>query len=116
MVMIMCRCGLRMVFMRGQNGGDGLHAFHAQRHGFADLAQRLGLGATPSRDFQHKTDMAVLDHQALDHVLLHHSAPTFRVHHLVKRFQYVVAGDCHGQGYSPHPREILEEAGRSGPR
>ena len=55
-------------------------------------------GAAIRGDFQHKADMAVLDHQALDHVLLDHGAPARRIDHLVERFQNIFAGDSHGVG------------------
>ena len=81
----------RMIVMGRQHGGDRLYAFHPKNHGFADLAQRLGLGTAVGGDFQHKADMAVLDHQALDHVLLHHGAPADRIDHLVQGAQDFVA-------------------------
>src|SRR5258708_4548786 len=69
-VVLVLRHRLRLILVRGQNRGDGLHALHAQRHGIADLAQGLGLGAATRRPLQPKADMTILDHQALDHVLL----------------------------------------------
>ena len=88
---------MAMFVMCRQHGGDGLHALDPQHHGFADFAQGFGLRRALGRDFQHKADMVVLDHQALDHVLLHHGAPAGRVHHLVERLEHIVADNCHGR-------------------
>jgi len=99
-----------LVVMGGEHGSDRLHALDAHNHGFADLAQRLGLGAAVRRDFQHKADMAVLDHQALDHVLLDHGASARRIDHLVQRLQNVFAGDAHvvlQQGERKCPSRLL---------
>jgi hypothetical protein len=67
----------------------------------------LGLGSAPGGDFQNKTHMAVLHHQALDHVLLHNGAPAKRVHNLVERLENFVAGGRHGSGYNAQRRQIL---------
>ena len=96
MMRVIVARGLGMVVMGGEHGGDRFHPFDPQNHGFADLAQRLGLWAAIGGNFQHKADMAILDHQALDHVLLDHGAPARRIDHLVKRFQNLFAGDTHG--------------------
>ena len=88
---------MRMIVMGRQQGGDGLHALHAQRHRFADLAQAFGCGCALGRHFQHKADMAVLDHKSLDHVLLHHGAATGRIDHLVERGKHIIAKVCHGR-------------------
>ena len=82
---------VRMIVMRGQHGGDGFDTCHPQHHGLADLAQGLRLRPLAGRDLQHKADMAILDHQALDHVLLNHGAAADRIDHLVQRLEYVIA-------------------------
>ena len=88
---------MRMIVMCRQNSGDGFHARHPQRHRFADFAQTFRRGGAVRRHFQHKTDMAVFDHQALDHVLLYHGAAADGVHHLVQRLKHIVAKVCHGR-------------------
>ena len=100
MIMTLLRRCLGLVLVGGQDSGDRFDVLHPQHHGFADLAQRLGLLPLPGRHFQDKADMAVLDHQALDHVLLNHGAAADRINHLVQRLQDVIA-QCHGRGYSP---------------
>jgi len=74
-MMMVMRGLLGGLFMGGEHGGDGFHALHTQHHRFANLAQGFGLGTPFRRHFQHKADMAVLDHQTGDHVLLNHGAP-----------------------------------------
>ena len=85
------RAGDFGVLVCGQHRGDRQHAGKGVHCVLAGLAQGLGLASARGCDLQGKTDMAVLQHQALDHVLLHDAAPALRVDDVVKRLQHIVS-------------------------